>query len=87
MQLNALLNEALAQVAWRYNVPIEPLQAAIEHESAEELAAVLRLEHAAAQQHMARLRRAVTVQSDIGAGCRLLTDDIQAEVLAVLASL
>ena len=87
MQLNTELCDALAQVAWRYEVEVELLQAALEHESAAELAAVLGLDQLAADAHMARIRRAVMVQGDIGAGCRLLTDDVQAELLAALAEL
>ncbi len=87
MQLTAELRDALAQAAWRHNVELERLQAAVEHESAAELAAVLGLDQPAADAQMARIRRSVTVQGDIGAGCRLLTDDVQAELLAALAEL
>ncbi len=87
MQLNAELRAALAQAAWRHNVEVEGLQAAFEHELAAELAAVLGLDQTAADAHMARICRAVTVQGDIGAGCRLLTDDVQAEMFAALAEL
>ncbi len=87
MQLNAAMEEALAQVAWRYNAELEVLRMAVQHEAADELARALKLDSDAAQQRMARIQRAATVQTDIGAGCKLLTDDVQAEVLAAIASL
>ncbi len=62
MQMTVAMDDALAQVAWRYQV-----------DAAAELAAVLHLEPQVAQAHMARIARAVTVQTDVGAGCALLT--------------
>jgi hypothetical protein len=73
MQMTVAMDDALAQVAWRYQVDAAVLRAAIMHESAAELAAVLHLEPQVAQAHMARIARAVTVQTDVGAGCALLT--------------
>lgn len=87
MHINPAIATALEQVAWRYHTDSQALQAAVEHESSAELAAVLGLDPAVADDHMARIRRAVTVQSDLGAGCKLLTDDVQAELLSALAAL
>lgn len=87
MQLNPTIHAALEQVAWRYNVPVDALHAAIARESATELAQVLGIARPVAETHMARLQRAVTIQSDLGAGCKLLTDDVEADVLAALTEL
>ncbi len=81
MQMTVAMEGALAQVAWRCQVDEAALRAAIMHESAAELAAVLGLEPQVAQAHMARIARAVTVQSDVGAGCMLLTDEVQQQVV------
>ena len=80
MQMTAAMDDALAQVAWRYQVDEAVVRAAIMHESAAELAAVLHLEPQVAQAHMARIARAVTVQTDVGAGCALLTDAVQQQI-------
>jgi len=85
MMLNPQIEAALEQVAWRYNADLELLRSALSHESAVELAQALGLSAAAAEERMARARRALTVQSDWGAGCKLLTDDVQAELLAAIA--
>lgn len=87
MQITTAMDEAVAQVAWRYQVDQAALHAAILHESAAELAAVLNLEPHVAQAHMAHIERAVTVLSDVGAGCKLLTDEVQQQVLHALAAL
>jgi hypothetical protein len=85
MMITPHLEEALAQVAWRYSADLDRLRAALSHESAAELAQVLGLDTAAAEERMARVRRALMVQTDWGAGCKLLTDDVQADLLAALA--
>lgn len=87
MQLSQVLIEALNQVAWRRNADVGELRTAIEGESAVALARVLGIEKGMAEQHMARLQRALTIESDVGAGCKLLTDDVEAEVLAALVEL
>ncbi len=74
-------------MAWRHNADVDELRAAIEGESAVALAAALCIEQGVAEKHMARLKRALTVQFDVGAGCKLLTDDVEAEVLAALVEL
>ena len=85
MMLNPQIEAALEQVAWRYNADLERLRAALSHESADDLAQALGLPVAAAEARMARARRALTVQTDWGAGCKLLTDDVQAELLVAIA--
>jgi hypothetical protein len=85
MILNPQIEAALEQIAWRYNADLHRLRSALSHESAAELAQALGLPAAAAEERMARARRALTVQSDWGAGCKLLTDDVQAELLAAIA--
>jgi hypothetical protein len=87
MQITATMEEAVAQVAWRYQLDERALRAAIRHESAAELAAVLGLAPQVAQAHMTHIARAMTVQSDVGAGCLLLTDELQQQVLQALADL
>lgn len=87
MQITAEIAEALDQVAWRYRVDSATLQAAVAAESAAALAEVLRLAPSEAAERMARIQRTVTVQSDWGAGCKLLTDDVQAELLEAIAAL
>lgn len=78
------VDTALAQVAVRYGADPDALRLALEHESADELAQVLDLDQAAAAVRMARVQRALTVQTDVGAGCKLLTDDVQAELIAAI---
>lgn len=85
MMLNAQIEAALEQIAWRYNADLDQLRSALSNESADELAQALGLPAAAAEARMARARRALTVQTDWGAGCKLLTDDVQADLLAALA--
>ncbi len=87
MQLNPVLREALGQVAKRHGAEVDALHRAIEGESSLGLAQALGIEADVAEEHMARLRRALTVQSDFGAGCKLLADDVEAEVLAALSDL
>ncbi|HEX6292859.1 MAG TPA: hypothetical protein VFZ66_26980 [Herpetosiphonaceae bacterium] len=86
MLLDAHIEEALAQVAWRYGADLDALRAALIHESADELARALGLDRAAADERMARVRRVLTVQTDWGAGCKLLTEDVQHDLLAAIAA-
>lgn len=86
MIVNAQIEEALAQVAWRYNADLDALRSALIHESADELAQALGIEPAAAAERMACVGRSLTVQTDWGAGCKLLTDDVQQELLSTIAA-
>lgn len=81
---NAEVNTALAQLAAQYGADLQALQLALEHESADELARVLHLDQAAAAARMARVQRALTVQTDWGAGCKLLTNDVQTELIRAI---
>ncbi len=81
---NMEVDTALAQAAARYGADPDALRLALEHESADELARVLPLDQTTAEERMARVRRALTVQTDVGAGCKLLTDDVQAELIAAI---
>jgi hypothetical protein len=87
MQITPPVAAALDQVAWRYQVDPQALRQAIENESAAALAELLQLSPAAAAERMARIQRTVTIESDWGAGCKLLTDDVQAELLDAIAAL
>lgn len=86
MMLSAQIEEALAQVAWRYGADLDVLRSALSHESAEELAQALGIDVAVAQERMARVSRSVSVQTDWGAGCKLLTEDVQQELLEAIAA-
>ena len=83
---NPEIEAVLAQVARRYHADVQQLRQALEDESAAELAAVLQIDRAAAEERMAKIQRAVVVQSDWGAGCKLLSDDVRAELVAALRS-
>lgn len=87
MQITPQIAEALDQVAWRYQIEPTALQAAFVEESPAALAEALRLPPAEAAERMARIQRMTTVQTDWGAGCKLLTDDMQAELLEEIAAL
>lgn len=87
MQITAEIADALDQVAWRYGVDPAVLHAAVAGESVAALAEALRLPTVEATERMARIQRTVTVQSDWGAGCKLLTDDVQADLLEAIAAL
>ncbi|MBV9790185.1 MAG: hypothetical protein JOZ51_18495 [Chloroflexi bacterium] len=86
MMLSPQIEEVLAQVAWRYGADLDALCSALSHESAEELAQALGIELAVAEERMARVRRSVSVQTDWGAGCKLLTEDVQQELLTAIAA-
>jgi DNA-directed RNA polymerase specialized sigma24 family protein len=86
MHFNEAIEQSLAQLAWRYGADLDALRSALSHESAEELAEVLGIEQPAAEERMARVRRCLSVQADWGAGCTLLTDDVQQDLLAAIAA-
>lgn len=73
--------------ARRLGIAVEPLLTAIEDESATELAAALHINQAEAQARLAPLLRAATVEGDWGAGCRILTDEVHAELQDALREL
>lgn len=78
------VDAAIKRVSARYGVDPQVLQAAIADESAQHLADVLGLSLAEAQTRMARVQRVLTMQSDWGAGCKLLTDDVTADLIAAI---
>ena len=60
---------------------------ALQHESGSELAQALRIDQTTAEARLAPIVRAVTVEGDWGAGCKLLTDDVRAELQRALSEL
>ena len=87
MQLQSEERAVLAEVAWRCGVAVQTLIAAVEAESAPELAAVLGIGEAEAEARLEPLRRAAMIGDDWGAGCKLLTDEVRAEIRAALRAL
>lgn len=87
MQLTPTLEAALVRAATRYHADPARLRQAVEAESVRELARVLGIEPTAAAERMERLQRIMVVQNDWGAGCRLLSDDVEAELCAALDAL
>jgi hypothetical protein len=87
MQIDPTIELALEQLAWRHTCDPGELRAAFEQENPILLAHVLRIAPEVAEGHMRRVQRAVTVQGDVGAGCKLLTDATRDELLAALAAI
>ena len=87
MQLQAEDRAFLADGARRLRVDAATLIAAIEHESVPGLAGVLGIDEQEAARRMEPILRAVAIGDDWGAGCRLLTEDIRAEIHAALRRL
>jgi transposase-like protein len=87
MFMSQEIDAAVVRVARRYSVDSEQLRQALERDSAEELGHVLGLPVIEAENRMAAIRRAHSVTADWGAGCKLLTDDVESELLAVIESL
>jgi|GEM_PF-5348486 len=85
MLLGPQFDRILTELAARYDADENVLRAAIEDESVVDLGRVLGLDPSTPE--LERVVRAVTVQTDLGAGCKLLTDDVQAELLDALAAL
>ncbi len=86
MQFDTEVEAAIVAVAQRYNADPARLHAAIEHESVDELAAALHIDRDRAQQYINSVQRILTVQMDWGAGCKLLTDDVQDELRAAIGA-
>ena len=87
MQLQLAEQEILVDVARRSNVDAQALIAAVEDESVLDLATALGIGEVEAARRLDPVRRAVAVGDDWGAGCKLLTDDIRAELQAALRGL
>ena len=77
---------ALQRAARRNHASAGSLRAAVEHESAGALAQALRIPLPEAGERMNHVRRVLAFGGDWGAGCRLLSDDLRDELLAVLNS-
>ncbi len=82
-----LIAAALERAARRYGAGVEALRGALEHESAAELMQALGISLVEAKARIGRVERVLAFSGDWGAGCRLLTDDVRDELLAVLDSL
>ncbi len=78
------VDAAIERVAARYGVDPQALQAAIADESAQHLADVLGLSLPEAQTRMAPVQRVLAIESDWGAGCKLLTDDLRTDLIAAI---
>ncbi len=87
MQLQGEERSVVADIAQQAGVPVWVLMDAVEHESVTELAQVLGISQAEAARRFDPVRRTVTVGDDWGAGCKLLTDELRAELRAALGGL
>lgn len=76
----AVLNEA----ARRNGTDARALRAALEHTSPADLALVLGVPIGDAHERLERVQRVLAFGGDWGAGCRLLSDEVRAELLAAL---
>jgi hypothetical protein len=75
---------AIKRAADRYNVDAVLLGRAINDESAAQLAAVLGLSQPEAHARIEQIQRVLAVNNDWGAGCKLLTDEITAQLVAAI---
>ncbi|MEA2724423.1 MAG: hypothetical protein QOH59_2194 [Gemmatimonadales bacterium] len=87
MQFGAAEYNIVAELAQKAGVDALALAQAVESEVPAEVARVLSISEAEAARRLEPLRRAATVGEDWGAGCRLLTDDVCAEIHTALRSL
>lgn len=87
MQLGTEEQVIVAELARQAGVDAGALGKAIESEEPAEVARVLSLPEDEAARRLEPLRRAATVGEDWGAGCRLLTDDVSAEIRTALHAL
>lgn len=85
MHLPHTIDAVLDDVAARHKADMAVLRSAIERDSAADLALILGIDREDAQGRLADLERVLTVQGDIGAGCVLLTDTIDDELVAMIA--
>ncbi len=87
MRLEAEERAILEDIAQAAGIVPERLLQAVEHESVEELAEVLGLDERESAARLEPVLRAVTVGDDWGAGCKLLTSEVRAELQAALSKL
>ena len=77
----------LADIARQLDVPAQALVDAVEHESTAELAGLLHITRDEAARRLDPVRRTVAIGDDWGAGCKLLTDEVRAELRGALRKL
>ena len=87
MQLGWEEHMIVAELARTQGVDAQALVDALESEEASRLARVLSIGEDEAARRLEPLRRAATVGEDWGAGCKILTDDVRAEIRAALHAL
>lgn len=87
MQLQSEERAIVTDVARQLGVEDQALAGAIEHESVPELARVLGISEAEAANRLEPVRRMVAIGDDWGAGCKLLTEEMHAELRAALYKL
>ena len=87
MQLGDEERAILADIARQLGVAPQRLVDAVEHESVAELAGVMSITKAEAAARLDPVRRAVAIRDDWGAGCKLLTDEVRAELRVALRKL
>ncbi len=87
MQLGGEERAILADIARQLGVAAQELADAVEHESPAELARVMGIGEAEAAARLAPTQRIAAIGDDWGAGCRILTDDMRAELRLALRKL
>ncbi len=87
MQLGNEERAVVAEIAREAMVDTTALLEALESEEPSEVARVLSIPEHEAVRRLEPLRRAATVDEDWGAGCKILTDDVRAEIHAALRAL
>jgi len=78
---------AIERAAARHGVDVVWLSSAIADESAAQLATVLGLPVPDAHARIDQIQRILAVNSDWGAGCKLLTDEIAGQLVAAIDAL
>lgn len=84
---NRQAQAAIERAAGRYEVDAALLGAAINDESAAQLAAVLGLSEPEAHARIEQIQRVLVINSDWGAGCKLLTDEVADQLIAAIDAL
>jgi hypothetical protein len=87
MQLGAEEYAILEEGARRRGIAVEALALALEDESTDKLALALGISVDEAAARLGPVRRSVAVNDDWGAGCRLMTDEVCAELHTALRRL
>ncbi len=87
MRLEAEERAIVEDVAHHLGVVPARLLDAVEHESAAELAQALHVTEGEAAARLEPVLRAVSIDGDWGAGCKLLTAEVRAELHAALRRL